>query len=271
MATTGPVISLMLATDDASAAAQWYAEALGATELWNLGSVVGLAVEGAPFFLGEPASNGWDTPGTAGTRTARVELFTAEPDLVIRRAVAAGADGTVDEIRDHHMPWGVHRQGGFVDPFGHLWLVGDRSPLSPHNGEAAVPGPLPDLAISHMLAVSDATAAAGWYHRALGAEWLWDLGGVAGLTVGGARFFLGEPEANGWQTPAEAGTRTIRVELFDENPDGFVQRAVAAGADGSVAGIEDHQRPWGVHRQGGFTDPFGHLWLVGDKSPLSPH
>jgi PhnB protein len=25
---------------------------------------------------------------------------------------------------------------------------------------------------------------------------------------------------------------------------------------------------WGTHRQGGFTDPFGHVWLVGDKSPL---
>jgi len=30
------------------------------------------------------------------------------------------------------MPWGPHRQGGFVDPYGHLWLVGDRSPLSKH-------------------------------------------------------------------------------------------------------------------------------------------
>jgi PhnB protein len=27
------------------------------------------------------------------------------------------------------MPWGVHRPGGFLDPFGHLWLVGDRSSL----------------------------------------------------------------------------------------------------------------------------------------------
>jgi hypothetical protein len=25
------------------------------------------------------------------------------------------------------------------------------------------------------------------------------------------------------------------------------------------------------HRQGGFDDPFGHLWLVGDHSPLSRH
>ena len=36
--------------------------------------------------------------------------------------------GSVDKIRDHEAPWGVHRQGGFIDPFGHLWLVGDRSP-----------------------------------------------------------------------------------------------------------------------------------------------
>jgi PhnB protein len=24
----------------------------------------------------------------------------------------------------------------------------------------------------------------------------------------------------------------------------------------------------GTHRQGGFRDPFGHNWSVGDKSPL---
>ena len=50
----GPVISLMLAVPDASAATAWYATALGATELWNLGSVVGLQIAGAPFFLAEP-------------------------------------------------------------------------------------------------------------------------------------------------------------------------------------------------------------------------
>ncbi|HEY7893093.1 MAG TPA: hypothetical protein VIC05_12870 [Solirubrobacteraceae bacterium] len=33
--------------------------------------------------------------------------------------------------------------------------------------------------------------------------------------------------------------------------------------------LEDHQRPWGTHRQGGFRDPFGHNWSVGDRSPLS--
>jgi PhnB protein len=131
--THGPVISLMLAVADAQAAAQWYARALGATELWNLGGVVGLTVQGAPLFLGEPANNGWDTPATLGSRTVRVEVFVDDPDSFIERAVAAGAEGSIDEIRDHQAPWGIHRQGGFLDPFGHLWLVGDRSPLRAHN------------------------------------------------------------------------------------------------------------------------------------------
>jgi uncharacterized glyoxalase superfamily protein PhnB len=129
---TQPVISVMLAVADASAAAEWYARALGATTLWDLGGVVGLSVQGAPIFLGEPENNGWDTPATAGTRTVRIEVFVDDPDAFIARAVAAGADGSVDEIRDHQMPWGPHRQGGFVDPFGHRWLVGDRSPLAEH-------------------------------------------------------------------------------------------------------------------------------------------
>jgi PhnB protein len=128
---TGPSISLMLAVSDAQAAARWYAEALGATRLWDLGSVVGLSIGGAPFFLAEPENNGWETPLKVGTRTVRVEVFVDDPDDFIGRAVAAGADG-VDPIRDHAMPWGIHRQGGFVDPFGHLWLAGDRSPLQAH-------------------------------------------------------------------------------------------------------------------------------------------
>ena len=127
-----PVLSVMLAVADASAAARWYAEALGATTSWDLGSVVGLSIAGAPFFLGQPEGNRWDTPDGLGGRTVRVEVFVDDPDGFVARAVAAGADGSIDPVRDHQMPWGVHRQGGFIDPFGHLWLVGDRSPLARH-------------------------------------------------------------------------------------------------------------------------------------------
>jgi PhnB protein len=107
--------------------------ALGATELWNLGSVVGMEIDGAPIFLGEPEQNGWEVPAKLGMPSARVEVFCDDPDAFIARALEAGANGSLDRVRNHQMPWGSHRQGGFVDPFGHKWLVGDKSPLSPHH------------------------------------------------------------------------------------------------------------------------------------------
>jgi uncharacterized glyoxalase superfamily protein PhnB len=128
---TPPVISLMLAVPDAPAAVDWYTRALGAVTLWSLGSVAGLEIAGAPFFVGEPANNRWESPATLGITTTRVEVFCDDPDAFVARAVAAGADGTFDPITNHQAPWGTHRQGAFRDPFGHMWLVGDRSPLAP--------------------------------------------------------------------------------------------------------------------------------------------
>ena len=129
MPRSSPLISAMLAFPDAPAAAAWYKDALGAVELWNLGSVIGLEIAGAPFFLGEPENNGWESPGIVGTTTTRIEVFSDDPDSFIERALKAGADASADPIRNHAMPWGPHRQGSFVDPFGHKWMVGDRSPL----------------------------------------------------------------------------------------------------------------------------------------------
>jgi PhnB protein len=125
--------------------------------------------------------------------------------------------------------------------------------------------------ISVMLIVRDAPAAVAWYQAALGAAELWNLGGVAGLEIGGAPFFLHEvnPGNPAEASPGPAGVTSTRIEVFVDDPDGFIARAVAAGATAG-AGIEDHRRPWGTHRQGGFKDPFGHNWSVGDKSPLSP-
>ena len=129
---TGLHVSVMLAVDDAQAAFAWYRQALGAQELWNLGSVVGMEVDGAPIFLGQPENNGWETPAKLGAPSVRIEVFCDDPDAFIARAIAAGANGNLDRIRNHQMPWGSHRQGSFIDPFGHKWLVGDRSPLRHH-------------------------------------------------------------------------------------------------------------------------------------------
>jgi PhnB protein len=125
--TAGIRISLQLAVQDAAAAAAWYQRALGAAELWSLGSVIGLEISGMPVILHEETNEGFDSPATLGTTSVRVEVFADDPDEFLAGAVAAGADGY--EIHDHERPWGVHRQGGFTDPFGHVWLVGDKSPL----------------------------------------------------------------------------------------------------------------------------------------------
>src|SRR5689334_17398209 len=44
--------------------------------------------------------------------------------------------------------------------------------------------------ISVMLIVPDADGAVAWYRTALGATERWNLGGVAGLEINGAPFFL---------------------------------------------------------------------------------
>jgi PhnB protein len=115
----------------------------------------------------------------------------------------------------------------------------------------------------------DASGAIAWYKRALGARELWDLGGVAGLEIDAAPFFIHEvnpnkPDETG---PFEAGHTSTRIQLFVDDPDELLARALSAGATlGSP--IEKHVLPSGNHRQGGFQDPFGHRWSVGDKSPL---
>jgi len=123
--------------------------------------------------------------------------------------------------------------------------------------------------LSVMLIVSDAAAAVAWYTRALGAGLLWDLDGVAGLHLEGAPFFLHEavPGKDQEPSPTDVGLTTTRIEVFVDSPDDFIERAARAGAT-DVELVAEHDAPWGLHRQGGFTDPFGHRWSVGDRTPL---
>jgi len=123
-------VSVMLIVPDADRAVAWYAEALGATELWNLGGVAGLQIAGAPFFVHaiNPANPSESSPAEVGRTSTRVELFVEDPEEVLARALAAGAEAG-SPIVARETPWGPHRQGGFRDPFGHNWSVGDQSPL----------------------------------------------------------------------------------------------------------------------------------------------
>jgi len=88
-------------------------------------------------------------------------------------------------------------------------------------------------ALSVMLIVSDADAAMRWYTTALGAGRLWDLGGVAGLDLGGAPFFVHEavPGKNREPSPTAVGLTTTRIEVFIDEPDELIERAAQAGRD----------------------------------------
>ncbi len=126
-----------------------------------------------------------------------------------------------------------------------------------------------------MLIVPDAHAAFRWYESVLGATVLWDLGSVMGISVGTSPFFLHEGDPGGIGHPDTSPSQAIqharvRIELFTDHPAKIVDHALLQGAT-LVAPVVNESRPWGSHAQGSFLDPFGHLWSVGDHSPLSAH
>ena len=127
--------------------------------------------------------------------------------------------------------------------------------------------------IAPMIAVSDGAAAVEFYQAAFGAEVLWrlDQGAetIAGLTVGGAPFFLArEAPPYGTRSPDGAGFTTVRIELFVDDPVEVQRRAIAAGARLRNE-VQEHEHPTTgpkpIRRmlQGSVNDPFGHIWLIG--------
>ncbi len=117
-----------------------------------------------------------------------------------------------------------------------------------------------------MLAVPNTPLAVAWYEEAFGARLLWNLGSVAAMEIDGAPFLLHEPVARKFASPDQLGVTTARIEVFVDDPDSLLARAMEAG--GESDGMHDYEVPWGIHRQGGCIDPWGHRWQIGDKSPL---
>jgi uncharacterized glyoxalase superfamily protein PhnB len=124
--------------------------------------------------------------------------------------------------------------------------------------------------ISPMLAVSDPPAAIEFYRHAFGAEVRWQIGqptAVAGLSIGGAEFFLAQENPPKTRSPEGVGHTTVRIELFVDDPEGVQANAIAAGAMlGSPVEERSHELAGGGllrMLQGGVVDPFGHVWLIG--------
>jgi uncharacterized glyoxalase superfamily protein PhnB len=263
-----------LVYDDVTEARRWLCDVFGLSERWHAGD------HRAQLSFGD-GTIAITEPQTSRALAGQVSLVirVQDADAHWRRARERGAT-IIAEPQDH--PYG-ERQYTAEDLGGHRWCfsqsIADLAPedwggtpgpaLSARATGAGAAAPAPGPQISVMLIVPDAEAAVAWYREALGAEVRWNLGGVAGLEVGGAPFFLHEanPSNPAEDSPDRVGQTSVRIEVFVEEPDGFIERAVSAGAQRGSP-ITAHQMPWGTHRQGGFQDPFGHGWSVGDASPL---
>jgi PhnB protein len=261
-----------LVYDDVTAAIQWLCDTFGFEERWHAGDHrAQLSFGNGTIAITEPRTS----RALAGHVSLVIRVDDA--DAHCRRARERGATIVAEP---HDYPYG-ERQYTAEDLGGHRWCfsqsIADLAPeewggtsgpalgAATHDTSAAPDG----VAISVMLIVPEGDAAVAWYREALGAEVLWDLGGVAGLKVGGAPFFLHEanPDNPAEDSPDRVGQTSVRIEVFVDDPDTFIARAVAAGAQPGSP-VTAHELPWGTHRQGGFQDPFGHKWSVGDTSPL---
>jgi PhnB protein len=261
-----------LVYDDVTEARRWLCDAFGFTERWHAGD------HRAQLSLGD-STIAITEPRHSRVLAGPVSLLVRVDDAnALRdRALAHGAT-LIDETRD--FPYG-ERQCTVEDPGGHHWCltqsIADVDPetwggtsgpaLGTRPSTGGSPGASPRISV--MLIVPDGARAVRWYYDALGAEVLWDLGGVAGLRVGGAPFFLHEanPDNPAEDSPDRVGQTSVRIEVFVDDPDAFIERATRAGATPGSP-VTAHEMPWGTHRQGGFTDPFGHRWSVGDAGPL---
>jgi PhnB protein len=105
----------------------FYAAAFGAEVEYRVGGtdehepvVAQLAVDGARFWVSdESPEHGSASPESVGGATARMLLVVDDPEAVVRRAVAAGAELAAGVVEQHG--W---RLGRVRDPYGHHWEIG---------------------------------------------------------------------------------------------------------------------------------------------------
>jgi PhnB protein len=119
--------------------------------------------------------------------------------------------------------------------------------------------------LTPFLTVKDARAVVEFYKKAFGATEISRQSTPAGqfiieMSVEGERFYAVDENPTGFNlSPTTLGGTSVRMSLIVADPDGFADRAVAAGAK-IVFPIAD--QPYGM-RQGRIADPEGHHWLIG--------
>ena len=123
MATVTPYLII----DGASAAIDWYREALGAVEVSRMTGGAGriahaeIRIGGSAIFIGDEHVHYEDIHGPLriGGTAVYLDLETDEVAALFDRAIAAGA-APIRQPTDPAMPI---QSAKFRDPFGHVWLL----------------------------------------------------------------------------------------------------------------------------------------------------
>ena len=118
-----------LALRNVLAGMEFYKAAFGAAELrrWSNedGSVhvAEMKIEGAMFHLHEEVRGSGDfSPETLNGTSVLIGLFVADPDALMKSALAAGGRET-SPMQDYDYGY---RQGVVMDPAGHKWMLQKR-------------------------------------------------------------------------------------------------------------------------------------------------
>ena len=114
-----------LVLDGAAAALDWYARALGATEIMRM--PMGDRIGHAEIRIGDSVvmlSDEWPDmnllgPKARGGVTASLMIYVPDVDAAFARAIEAGAT----EERPVADQFYGDRSGTLVDPFGHRWMI----------------------------------------------------------------------------------------------------------------------------------------------------
>lgn len=123
---TYPRITPYLCVDGAEAAIDFYGKVFGATERMRLpmpngklGHAEVQIGDGVLMLSDEDPDWGALAPGTVGGTPVTVSVYVEDVDAVHAAALEAGATETM-AVKDQFYG---DRSGGFVDPFGHKWMV----------------------------------------------------------------------------------------------------------------------------------------------------
>lgn len=126
--------------------------------------------------------------------------------------------------------------------------------------------------VTPYLAIAGAAQALEFYKRAFGAKELARQALPDGklmhaeMKIGDTRIMMSDefPGSN-LRAPASAGTTTVMLHVYTKDVDKMWAQALAAGAK---VGMPLDNMFWG-ERYGQLLDPFGHLWTLSMRIPMS--